>query len=79
MFPPLLEYHQAALSFQIPHKSRNAHFGRDTHKQMNMIRTYFSLYNLYSFPFAQLPQYISNLQPLVFKNTFLLYFGANTI
>ena len=53
--PPFLEYHQATFPFQIPHESRNAHFGRDAYIHVYMIRTYFSLYDLRPFPLAQFP------------------------
>ena len=48
--PPLLKYHSRTFPFQIPHKARNAHFGRDAHQHVYLIWIYLSLYDLYSSP-----------------------------
>jgi len=67
---PFLEYQKSTFTFQISHKSRNAHFGRDAYQQMYVIWTNFSFYYLYTFPSAQLSQYFSYLHALIFKKYF---------
>ena len=52
---PFLKYDCCTLSFQIPHKSRNAHFWWQRYKNMYVIRTYFSFDYFYAFPLTQLP------------------------
>ena len=65
-----LKYEQCALSFEISHKSRNAHFGRDTDQHMYVIRAHLSLNYFYSFPLAKLAEYLSYFYPLSFKENF---------
>lgn len=50
----LLIKHQAALSLQVPHKSRYIHLGRDFQKHMDVIHTAFRFQNIHVIPFAQL-------------------------
>ena len=65
--PILLENHYTAFSFQISHESRNAHFGRDTQQQMDVIRTYFSFYDIHTLPLTQSSNNISYILSLFLK------------
>lgn len=71
---PFLIYHQTAFRFQKFHKSRNAHFGRDTYRHMNMVRAYLPFYRLHSVPLIQLSQYLPYFHPLFFIEYFLPVF-----
>ena len=64
---PLLKNQKFAFSFEIPHKSRNAHFRRDTYQHMYMVWAYLTLYYFYAFPLAEFPKYLPYLQPFLFE------------
>ena len=63
----LLIYEQFS---NLKYKDRNRDFGWDLKKHVNVIRTYFCLYNRHLFPFAQLLQDFSYLSALFAKEYF---------
>ena len=51
-FRILFVNHQAALPFQIPHKTRYAYLRRYLQEHMHMIRAHLNFYNFHVLPFA---------------------------
>jgi hypothetical protein len=56
-----VKYHQAALAFQVSHKLRYAHMGRDRYQHVDVIRAALSRNHFHPFPFAQLSQNLSHV------------------
>ena len=58
-----VEYHQAALALQVSHERRYADLRRNRNQHVYMVGTAFRLDYLYSLAVAELPQYLSYLNP----------------
>lgn len=69
-FAELLIQHSAAFSFQISHEARHRHLWRNLQQHVYLIRAHFCLYDIYTFPFTQLPQYLSYCHSFLFIEHF---------